>query len=82
MLKGGEILCKYKGTYFGYMNNNKLILKDVLYKPFFKRNLNLYFHFVKKIIKSYFIIIMIKIKSLFIIKRVTEFVLLPLITIY
>jgi len=39
MLMGGRIVSKYKGTYIGYINDNKIILKDVLYIPSFKRNL-------------------------------------------
>lgn len=36
---GGSVTATYKGTYRGYIYNNKITLKNVLYVPSFKRSL-------------------------------------------
>ena len=36
---GDCVRSKFKGDYIGYINKQKIILKDVLYVPIFKRNL-------------------------------------------
>eukprot|EP00833_Pecoramyces_ruminatium_P010680 jgi/Orpsp1_1/1184712/evm.model.c7180000090672.1 len=36
---GDSVLCEKKGTYNGYINNKRFILKNVLYVPVFKKNL-------------------------------------------
>jgi len=36
---GGKVIATHKGDYFGYINDNKITLHDVLYVPSFKRSL-------------------------------------------
>jgi len=36
---GGTVTATYKGTYVGYINNNEITLRNVLYIPKFKRSL-------------------------------------------
>jgi len=36
---GGKVIATHKGDYLGYINDNKITLRDVLYVPAFKRSL-------------------------------------------
>jgi len=36
---GEHVISKYIGIYYGYINDNKITLKNVLYVPEFKKNL-------------------------------------------
>ena len=51
---GGTVESTYKGTYVGFINEFKIILKDVLHIPTFKRSLISVHQLTKQHFKVYF----------------------------
>jgi len=71
---GDFVKSKFIGTYKGYVNDNKIKLKNVLYVPEFKKNLISIDGLVINIIKQFFKKLIIKNGVIYTTKKITEYV--------